>query len=170
MAKSKQQKTEILNQYESYLKNAKAVYLASTRLTANESNELKKKMKAQDASYSVVKNTLFTLATKNVLGEEINLSGPVSIVVSNGDVVEPAKALAELKKNEKASFVLTILEGKVLDAEKIDSISKLETREQLLSKLVYLVNYPTTGFARALANNIQKLMYALNAVKDNKAA
>jgi len=168
MAKSKAQKKEILAQYEEYLKNAKAVYLASTKLNANESNALKKSLKSQDAIFSVVKNTLFTIATKNVLGEDISLEGPVGIVAVNGDVVEAAKVLAGLKKEDKASYVLTVLDGKIMDGAQIEALSKLESREQLLGKLVYLVNYPTSGLARALANNVQKLMYALNAVKDSK--
>lgn len=158
----------MLSAYEGYLKNAKAVYLASTKLTANESNALKKKLVPSDAKYSIVKNTIFTIAAKNVLGEELNLEGPVSVVVSNGDVVEAAKALAELKKEDKATYVLCILDGKVMEAEKIEALSKLESREQLLGKLVFLVNYPTTGLARSLNNNIEKLLYALNAVKDTK--
>lgn len=169
MAKNKAQKKEMLADYEQYLKNAKAVYLASTKLTANEANDLKKKLRASKATFSVVKNTLFALATKNILGEEISLEGPVSIIAVDGDVVEAAKTLAGLKKEDKASYILTVLDGKVLEGSKIDALSKLESREQLLSKLVYLVAYPTTGLARALANNIQRLEYVLNAVKDSKA-
>lgn len=168
MAKTKVQKKEMLAQYEQFLKNAKAVYLASTKLTATESNELKKKLKAHSATFKVVKNTIFQIATKNVIGEDIVLSGPIGVVVSEGDVVESAKILAALKKEAKADYVLTILDGKVMDGEQIDKLSKLESKEQLLGKLVYLVNYPTTGLARALANNVQKLIYALNAVKDIK--
>lgn len=169
MAKSRQQKEDILSQYEEYLKNAKAVYLASTKLNANEANALKKKLVATDSKYNVIKNTIFGLAAKNALGEELNLEGPVSAVFSNGDVVEAAKLLAELKKEDKATYVYAILDGKLLDAEKIDALAKLESKEVLLGKFMYLVNYPTTGLARALANNIEKLAYALNAVKDNKA-
>jgi large subunit ribosomal protein L10 len=168
MAKTKAQKKEILSQYEQYLKGAKAVYLASTKLNANESNELKKKLKAQNAIFSVVKNTIFTIAAKNVLGEDIDLQGPVAVISSNGDVVEAAKLIAALKKEKKADYVLTILDGKVMEGSQIEALSRLESREQLLGKLVFLVNYPTTGLARALANNVQKLMYALNAVKDSK--
>ncbi len=169
MAKSRQQKEEILAQYEQYLKGAKAVYLATTKLNANEANDLKKKLKAQDATYNVIKNTVFGLAAKNVLGQDVNLQGPISIVISNGDVVEAAKLLAALKKEQKADYVLTILEGKVMDASQIDVLSRLESKEVLLGKLMYLVNYPTMGFARALVNNIERLAYALNAVKDSKA-
>ncbi len=148
------------------LKNAKAVYLASTKLNANEANDLKKKLKTQDATYNVVKNTVFGIATKNTLDADISLEGPVAAIVASGDVVEAAKLLAALKKEDKAKYFLTILDGKIMEAEKIDALSKLESREVLLSKLMYLVNYPTTGLARALNNNIEKLAYALNAVKD----
>jgi large subunit ribosomal protein L10 len=170
MAKTRTQKQEILASYEEYLKNAKAIYLTSTKLNANEANDLKKKIFADSASYGVVKNTLFTIATKNVLGAEINLEGATAAVVCMDDVVNPAKALAALKKENKAAYVLCVLDGKVIDPSKIADLANLESREQLLGKLMYLVNYPTTGLARALANNIQKLMYGLNAVKDAKGA
>jgi large subunit ribosomal protein L10 len=169
MAKTRKQKEEILAGYEKYLKDAKAVYLASTRLTANEATDLKKKLLPFDSTYGIVKNTVFGLAAKNALGEDLKLEGPVAAVVSNGDVVEAAKLLAALKKEDKATYVLAILDGKVLDGSQIEALSKLESKEALLGKLMYLVNYPTTGFARALANNIEKLAYALNAVKEQKA-
>lgn len=168
MAKSKAQKKQILDQYEQYLKNAKAIYLASTKLNANESNALKKALKPHDAVFSVIKNTLFRIAAKNVLNEDITLQGPVGIVAVNGDIVGAAKALAGLKKEDKASYILTIIEGKLMDGNQIEILSKLESREQLLHKLVYLLNYPTAGLARALANNIQKFIYALNAIKNIK--
>ncbi len=168
MAKTKAQKSELLDRYEQYLKEAKAVYLASVKLTANETIELKRSLKNHDAVYTVVKNTLFRIAVHNVLNKEIDLKGPISAIAVKGDIVEVAKELAKLKKTEKAHFISMILDGNIDDGTKIDQISKLESREQLLGKLIYLLNYPTAGLARALANNIQKLLYALNAVKDLK--
>jgi large subunit ribosomal protein L10 len=170
MAKTREQKKDILAIYEDYLKKAKAIYLASTRLSANEASDIKKKLNSDKASYSVVKNTLFTLATKNVIGESLTLEGQHAAVFCLEDVVEPAKSLAGLKKEDKAKYVLCIYEGKVLDSSKIENIANLESKEQLLGKFMYLVNYPTTGFARVLSNNIERLAYALNAVKDAKGA
>lgn len=168
MAKTKQQKQDILQSYEEYFKNAKAIYLASTHLGANETTELKKNLLGNNSRYAVVKNTLFALAAKNVLGAEMTLEGQHSAFVCEDDVVAPAKALATLKKDDKAQYILCILDGKVLDASKIADLANLESKEQLLGKLMYLVNYPTTGLARALSNNMEKLLYALNAVKDSK--
>ena len=168
MAKTRTQKEELLTSYESYLKNDKAVYLASTKLTANEANDLKKSLTANNAKYYVLKNTLFGLAAKNVLGEELNLGNQNAAIFCNEEIVEPAKALSGLKKEDKASYVLCILDGKVIETSKIDALANLESKEQLLGKLMYLVNYPTTGLARALNNNITKLLYALNAVRDSK--
>lgn len=170
MAKTRNEKQDLLQTYEDYLKNAKAVYLASTRLNVNSTNGLKKDLMKSDARYAVVKNTLFRIAAKNVYGEELNLEGQNAAFFCMEDVVEPAKALQGLKKEEKASYVLCILDGKIIDTSKITSLANLETKEQLLGKLMYLVNYPTTGFARALSNNIERLAYALNAVKDAKGA
>jgi large subunit ribosomal protein L10 len=166
VAKSKQQKQEILTQYEDMLKNAKAIYLVSSKLNATEANEFKKKLHTDNAKYSVIKNTLFTIASKNVLGEELDLQGQSSAVFCLDDVVAPAKSLAEVKKAEKAEYTLCILDGKILDASQISALANLESKEQLLGKLMYLVSYPTTGLARALNNNIEKLLYALNAVKE----
>ncbi|BDQ04787.1 MAG: 50S ribosomal protein L10 [Candidatus Dojkabacteria bacterium] len=168
MAKTKAQKSQLLAQYEQYLREAKAVYLASMNLTANETVELKRRLKNHDAVYTVIKNTLFRIAVQNTLNKEIDLKGPISAVTVKGDIVEVAKELAKLKKEDKAHFISMILDGNIDDGTKIDQISKLESKEQLLGKLMYLLNYPTAGLARALANNIQKLLYALNAVKNLK--
>src|SRR5688572_12843529 len=143
MAKTKQQKQEILQSYEKALKEAKAIYLASTQLDANQTSDMKKRLTSDNAKYSVIKNTLFNIATKNVFGEDLNLKGQTSVVVCFDDVVAPAKELAELKKQEKAEYVLCILDGKVLEPSKIKELANLESKEVLLGKLMYLVNYPT---------------------------
>lgn len=169
MAKTRQQKQAILDTYEGYLKNAKAIYLAETSLNANESNELKKKMHPSQAKYAIIKNTLFTLATKNVLNYDLDLKGQIgAFVCTTEEVVEAAKALSDLKKDKKATYVLCLLDGQVIEINRIDALANLESKEQLLGKLMYLMNYPTVGLARALNNNIEKLLYALNAVKDKQ--
>lgn len=168
MAKTRQQKEDLLSSYEGFLKNAKAVYLASTKLSANDASNLKKDLIAKDARYYVLKNTIFALAAKKILGENLNLGNQTAAIFCSDEVVEPAKVLSTLKKENKAEYILCILDGKVIDVSKIESLANLESKEQLLGKLMYLVNYPTTGLARALNNNITKLLYALNAVKDKE--
>lgn len=168
MAKNKSEKKEIVKKYEDLINNSKAIYFANADLTSNETTDLKKKLHESNGVLTVVKNTLFKIALKNSLDKDLDIQGKHTGIFCFEDVVLPAKLLKELKKEEKLEYAICFIDGEQLEAEKIDSIAQLETKEELLSKTVYLINYPLTSFARSLNNNIEKLCYALNAVKDSK--
>jgi large subunit ribosomal protein L10 len=168
MAKSRSEKESIVKRYEELINNSKAIYFANADLSVNETTDLKKKLYESQGYLTVVKNTLFKIALKNSLQKDIPMEGKNTGVFCYDDVVSPAKFLKDLKKEEKLEYVMCFIEGEQLEPEKIDSLAQLETKEELLSKTVYLFNYPLTSFARSLNNNIEKLCYALNALKDSK--
>lgn len=168
MAKTRKQKEKILSKYQELINTAKAVFLISANLNGNETTGLRKKLNDFNAKFHLLKNSLITLAIKNTLNKSLVLTGKVSGVFVHGDIAEAAKCIEELKKEGKAIYINSIFEGDIKSGDFIEKLAKLESKEVLLSKLVYLVNYPTTGLARSLSNNIQKLIYALEAVKASK--
>ncbi len=168
MAKVRSVKEKILADYKVLMENSKAVYLTSARLTANETTELRKKLREVGANIHVLKNSLMSMAVKNVLGSELELKGPLAGVFASDDVVKTAKIIDELRKQDKLSYVYCILDGRISDGNRIQEIAGLDSREVLAGKLVYLLNYPTVGLARALVNNIERLLYALDALKKTK--
>lgn len=169
MAKTRKQKEELLAKYENFIKQANAIYFVNANLSANDTNAFRKKLNNVNSKYHLLKNSLINLAIKKVLEKDYEFKGKVSGVVVFGDVVESAKLLEELKKEGKATYIASLFEKDIKSEEFISKLASLESRDVLLGKLMYLINYPTTGLARALANNIQKLLYALEAVKTSKS-
>lgn len=168
MAKTRKQKEDLVKVYEDFIENSKAIYLANAKLNGNEVVDLKKELTEVDSKITVLKNTLFNIALKNKLGIDLDLEGQNTIFFCQDDVVVAAKKLVELKKDERAEIKYCVFEGEVVDPSKIVDISNLESREVLLSKLVFVVNEPTSRLARSLNQSITKVCYALNALKEQK--
>ncbi|MDX6275596.1 MAG: large subunit ribosomal protein [Frankiales bacterium] len=119
---------------------------------------------ADNATYSVVKNTLSKIAARDagVTSFEDLLEGPSAIAFVKGDAVEVAKTIRDFGKANPALVVKGgILDGKPLTADDIRKLADLEPREVLLAKLAgamkasltqaaYLLNAPLAQAARVL--------------------
>ncbi|MDR0847799.1 MAG: 50S ribosomal protein L10 [Propionibacteriaceae bacterium] len=104
-----------------------------------------------DATYSVAKNTLTTIAAKNagIEGLEAQLSGPTAIAFITGDVATVAKGIKAFAKDNPALVIKGgYMDGRVLDADTVKKLADLESREVLLSKM-----------AGALKANLSKAVY-----------
>lgn len=114
-----------------------AVILTEYRgLTVGQMKDLRRAL-GDDVSYQVVKNTLATLAARNVgfdfLEEE--LTGPTAIAFVAGEPVEAAKALRDFAKNNPQLVLKTgAMDGALLSAEAVKKLADLESREVLLAK------------------------------------
>jgi len=108
-----------------------------------------------------VKNTLAERASKGTKVEEAlqNLSGVTSIAYTEGDPVALAKALAKYAKdNPEFSFKAGVVEGRVVSIKEIEALATMPSKEEVYSKLLYLLNAPA-----------QRLVTAMNAVGRNLA-
>jgi len=139
--------------------------------TVKEISELRKKLRAQDSEFSVVKNTLLKRAMEaagySSLGEYF--SGPTAILIGYKDPVSPVKTLVDfIKEVEKGEVRAGIIEKSVVLKEKIIEISKLPPREILIAKVVGGFKSPMFGLVFVLSGTLKKLLYALNAIKEKK--
>jgi large subunit ribosomal protein L10 len=154
--------------------DSKIVILTNyTGLNVEKVNELRRKLKAAKVEYRVVKNTLLIRASENTYVNLIkdHFKGPSAIAVSYDDPVQPAKILSDFaKENDKLQIMVGAMAGKVLDLNAIKSLSSLPSREVLLGRLLAVMNAVPTSLVRALSNVPQKLLYALQAIKDQKEA
>jgi len=135
--------------------------------------ELRRKLREEQIDYQVVKNTLLMRAAKEtgVALIQDQLKGPSAIALSFDDPVAPAKVLMEFaKKNEKLEIKAGVMEEQVLDLASIKALAALPSREALLSQLLSAMVGVPTGLVRALNGIPQKLMYALQAIRDQKEA
>jgi large subunit ribosomal protein L10 len=91
------------------------------------------------------------------------------MVSSNKDPVAPAKLISEfIKDNRILEIKGGLVEGKVIDAEAVKSLSSLPPREVLLARLLGSMQSPITGLVTVLQGNIRNLVYALDAIREQK--
>ena len=126
------------------------------KLTVAQDYELRKLLRSTGAKYAVVKNTLAERAAKGTKAEAAlqGLSGVTSIAYTEGDPVALAKALSKYAKdNPDFTFKAGVVEGRVISIKEIESLATMPSKEEIFSKLLFLVNAPA-----------QRLVTALNAV------
>lgn len=173
MAKTKQQKEATINDLVDGLKSAKSVVFANFQgLKVKESEELRKLCRGQNIGYLVAKKSLLRKALEKV-GMNIDVdafSGGVSTVLGHEDEVAPAQILANFAKtHEIVKLFGGVLEGAFIDSAKVNALSKLPSRQQLLGQLVGVLNAPVSGFVNVLAGNLRNLVGVLNNIKTAKS-
>ena len=157
MAVTRAKKVAQVEKLSGELKNASSMIVATySKLTVTQDFELRKALRPTGAKYRVVKNTLAERAGKGTKLEEAlkNLTGVTSIAYTEGDPVALAKALAKyVKENPEFSFKSGVVEGKVISVKEIESLATMPSKEELYSKLLFLLNAPS-----------QRLVTTMNAV------
>src|SRR5262250_1945582 len=157
MAVSKAKKIEQVEELSGVLKNVSSVIVATySKLTVEKDYELRKALRPTGAKYRVVKNTLAERAGKGtkVEGALQNLAGVTSIAYTSGDPVALAKALSKYaKENPEFTFKAGVVEGRVITVKEIESLATMPSKEEIYSKLLFLLNAPA-----------QRLVTAMNAV------
>lgn len=141
-------------------------------LTVGELRTLRTSLRKHAATYGVVKNTLFGKA----IGEERlaqvqgMLEGPTGIAFAGDDIVSVAKALVQFaNESKKLKIKIGLLDGLVYDVAKIEALSKVPSRVELLSKLVGSLKSPLSGLVVVLGGNRRKLVQLLAAIQTKKA-
>jgi len=138
------------------------------KLTVADDRDLRRKLRKAEAEYCVYKNSLVALALKdlNVTFDEKQLTGPTAYIFAK-EPVAPAKALMDFcKENEAVSVKGGIFQKQSINAAAVKELADLPSREQLLAKLVYLLQSPISGLVNVLQGPIRKLVYGLNAVAE----
>jgi large subunit ribosomal protein L10 len=162
MPVSRTKKVELVEELNGELKGVSSVIVGTySKLTVAKDYELRKAVRSAGAKYRVVKNTLAERAAKGTGVEEAlkNLTGVTSIAYTSGDPVALAKALAKyVKDNPEYAFKVGVVEGKVISTQEIESLATMPSKEELYSKLLFLLNAPA-----------QRLATAMNAVGRNLA-
>ena len=174
MAKSKQEKKDILAALSDKLDRSKSIIFAKfDKLSVSDNNDLRQKLKDESNEYYVVKKTLLDKALKDKDYQDVDVKafdGRVAAVFGYEDEVSPAKVVDEFRKDheEQIDFVGGILENKFLDADAVNQLAKLPSKDELYAKMVGSLNAPVSGFVNVLAGNIRGLVNVLKAIEDKK--
>lgn len=111
-------------------------------LTVGQLKQLRRSL-GDDTTYAVVKNTLTKIAAKDagVVGFDDLLVGPTAIAFIKGDAVAAAKGIDTFAKENPLLVIKGgIMDGKILTADDIKKLAKLESREVLLSRIAGAAN------------------------------
>jgi len=173
MALSKSKKNEKVKALAAELETSTSAIIGTfTGLTAAKDFELRKTIRAAGGRYHVVKNKL---AAKSAQGTKVEkalqgLRGVSSVAYTSGDPVALAKALSTwVKDNAEFTFKLGIVDGKVINVSEIQSLATLPGKEELFSKLLFLINAPATRLATVINATGRNLAVVVNqAVEQNK--
>lgn len=172
-AKVLEQKKQAVSEVAGKLKNAVSGVLVDYQgITVEQDTKMRAELRAAGVEYFVFKNTLARLAVKECGYDELLpvLMKMTAIAVSENDPVAPAKILASYADkvptfNIKAGFV----EGKVIDAEGVNHLATLPSKEELIAKMLGSLQSPIYGLVNVLNGNLRGLACVLAAIRDKKS-
>jgi large subunit ribosomal protein L10 len=134
-------------------------------LTASKDFELRKAVRGAGGNYHVVKNKLAARAAEGTKIEAAlkGLKGVSSVAYTSGDPVALAKALsAWVKDNAEFTFKLGIIDGKVIDVREIGELATMPGKEELFSKLLFLIQSPAQRLATVINATGRDLAVVIN--------
>jgi len=161
--KSKEQKQKDLDALAAQFKEAQAAMLVTFKnMTVAKDQELRRQLREAGVTYSVVKNTLARKAAAGTPLEPMSdqFKGVTAVALSTSDPVALSKAISKFGKANPDifSFKVGLVEGKVVELKDVESIASLPSREELISKVLFLINCQA-----------QRLVTVLQAVPRNLA-
>jgi len=147
--KRSEKKDFVENLKDDFLKSSSVIVAQYSGLTVNETENLRKEMRASGAKFKVTKNRLTKLAISETQFKDISelFKGPTAIAYSD-DAVAPAKvAVSFEKKFEKFKIIGGGYNGEKIDKEKIDFLAKLPSLDELRGKIIGLLSAPAQKIA-----------------------
>jgi large subunit ribosomal protein L10 len=170
-------KNETIEELRAHVASRPNFFLTDYRgLTVGELRTLRNSLRQSSAQYAVVKNTLFGKALSAERFEQVGslLAGPTGVAFIGDDLVAAAKALvAFANESKKLAIKAGVVDGVLYDVAKIEALSRLPSRPELLSKLVGSLKSPLHGIVQVLHGNRRKvvqLLGALHAKRSESAA
>jgi large subunit ribosomal protein L10 len=152
-------------------KATNAFVIAFKGITVPQVTELRRQVRDTDSTYVVVKNTLALIAVKDspLTALKDQFTGPTAVAYNRTDAVALAKALTKFAKDVPAiSFKGAMLNGQIVPADQIQNIANLPSREELIAKLLYVMQAPIRGLATVLQANIRNLAVVISEIAKQK--
>ena len=171
--KKRSEKQQEVDKLKNDLAKVSTVILTTFQgITVQDDTKLRRAVQAAGGKYQVVKNTLVQRAGAGTPAESLlkNLTGTNSIAYTMADPVALAKALTKIAKDVPAfQFRSGVVEGRVISIAEIQQLANLPSKEELISKIMFLLNAPAQRIATALNALPRNLAVTVNeAIKANK--
>lgn len=170
--KTKDQKAKDLDALkEEFNSTGHALMVSFQGLTVEKDGELRRALEAAQLNYRVVKNTIGRLAVENTPLEPLkeHFKGMTALAYSPNDPVGLAKVLSKFaKENTKLTFKAGVVDGRAINVKDIDALASLPSKEELVSKLMFLLNAPAQRLATVINAVPRNLAVVVNQIADQK--
>jgi large subunit ribosomal protein L10 len=167
---NRDQKAAAVAEIAQNIQESDAVFAVDYRgLSVPQAAELRTRLRAADAKFTVVKNTLTERAADQAGAEALKelLDGPTALTFVRGDAAAAAKALRDYgRETELLPFKGGLMEGNPLTPDDIAAIARLPSKDVLYGQLVGVIAHPISGLARTLNQLIGGLAIALGQVQE----
>jgi len=167
---NRDEKAAVIDRIAGELESSQAVFAVDYRgITVSQVADLRAKLRAADATFTVVKNSLTERAADKAGAEALKaiLEGPTALTFVRGDAAAAAKALSDAQRTtDVLAFKGGLMDGQAVSADDIRAIAKLPSREVLYAQLVGTVAAPLNGLARTLNALISGIAVQLGQIRD----
>jgi large subunit ribosomal protein L10 len=175
MALTRQKKAEKVTELATELESSTSAIVGTfAKLTVSQDYALRKTIREAGGKYRVLKNKLAARAAKGTKVEAAlqGLKGVSSVAYTSGDPVALTKAISTwVGENAEFTFKLGIVDGRVINIEEIKQLASMPGKNELFSKLLFLINAPAQRLATVIAATGRDLAVVVNqAVEQNKFA
>ena len=170
---NQEEKAREIEMLKAELAKANSIFVVNfQKIPVAEDWQLRRQVRAVGGQYRVIKNTLAARSAQGTPAEPAlqSLSGATALAMTAANPVALAKVLSNYAKgNPHFTFRTGVVEGRVVSLAEIAALSLLPSKEELLAKMLYLVNSPARGIATAVQSVIRSMAFVIQrAVEENK--
>lgn len=170
--KTKEQKEQnIASLKDDFKKSSHALVVSFEGLPVDKDWELRRALQAAQLNYRVVKNTLGRIAVEDTPLESLkdHFKGMTAVAYSENDPVGLAKVLSKFaKENSKLTFKAGVVEGRAINVKDIEALATMPSKEELISKLMYVLNAPAQGLAVVLNGVARNLAVVVQQIAEKQ--
>ena len=168
---TREQKREFISDLQERLARAEAIYLTDfTGLDVQAMTTLRRELRKSSGEYLVVKNRLLKRAMADSELPDISsyLTGPTGVVFGIDSAVDAARAVVDFAKEngDRPVFKVGVMESGVRGPEEIAAVSRLPSREELLSQVAGVLAGPLSSFVSVLGGKLQEMAGLAEALRD----
>lgn len=172
--KTREKKQKDLEALTEQFKNSKAAMLVGFKgMTVSKDQELRNQLREAGVTYEVVKNTLARKAAAGTALEQASeqFKGVTAVALSQQDPVNLSKAISKFAKAnpEIFSFKAGVVEGKVVALRDVEAIASLPSKEELVSKVMFLINCQAQRLVTVLSAVPRNLAVVIKQIGEQKA-
>ena len=170
--KTRQQKDDQIAVLQNDFKESPhAILINYLGINVADDERLRRELREANLTYRVVKNTLAIRAAEGTGIAQVkdSFKGGTAVALSKNDPVALAKVLSKwVKEKPMLSFKAAVVEGKAINVKDIEALSNLPSKEELISKMMFLINSGAQRLAVATAGVARNLTIVIDQVRVQK--